>query len=107
MGGGGDLRSLGSGYPILVKKPVGVPITSILKERIEKFTRSRQYEKVNLLAYVTSPLSPCSSPDPRNARLMVPYRVETWTMAGFAVSLMSSFGSGMRPVRSDLSLTRP
>ncbi|KAL2214026.1 alpha-mannosidase [Sarocladium strictum] len=50
MGGGGDLRSLGSGYPILVKKPVGVPITSILKERIEKFTRSRQYEKVNLLA---------------------------------------------------------
>jgi hypothetical protein len=54
MGGGGDLRSQtsSSGYPILVKKPVGVPITSILKERIEKFTQSGQYDKVNLLAYV-------------------------------------------------------
>lgn len=51
MGGGGDLRAQSSsGYPILVKKPVGVPITSILKERIEKFTQSGQYDKVNLLA---------------------------------------------------------
>lgn len=49
MGGGGDLRSKSS-YPLFANKPVGVPKTSILKDRIEPFYKSSQYEKVNLLA---------------------------------------------------------
>jgi alpha-mannosidase len=49
MGGGGELKGNGS-YPILVKHPVGVPKTSLLKGRIEPFYKPGQYEKVNLLA---------------------------------------------------------
>jgi alpha-mannosidase len=49
MGGGGDMRSKAS-YPLLAPRPVGVPKTSILKDRIEPFYKSSQYEKVNLLA---------------------------------------------------------
>lgn len=43
------MRSKAS-YPILAPKPVGVPKASILKNRIEPFYRSGQYDKVNLLA---------------------------------------------------------
>ncbi|KID91188.1 alpha-mannosidase [Metarhizium guizhouense ARSEF 977] len=49
MGGGGDTRSKVS-YPVLVRRPVGVPKTSILKDRIEPFYKPGQYDKVNLLA---------------------------------------------------------
>ncbi|KAK4091357.1 CAZyme family GH38 [Purpureocillium lilacinum] len=49
MGGGGELRSQSS-YPVFVNEPVGVPKTSILKDRIELLYRSEQYRKVNLLA---------------------------------------------------------
>ncbi|POR38246.1 Alpha-mannosidase [Tolypocladium paradoxum] len=49
MGGGGDHRSKGS-YPLFAHKPVGVPKTSILKDRIEPFYKSGQYDQVNLLA---------------------------------------------------------
>ena len=49
MGGGGELSS-GSSYPLFSHRPVGVPKTSILKDRIEPFYKSNQYEKVNLLA---------------------------------------------------------
>ncbi|PNY28426.1 Alpha-mannosidase [Tolypocladium capitatum] len=49
MGGGGHPRSKSS-YPLFAPKPVGVLKTSILKDRIELFYRSGQYDKVNLLA---------------------------------------------------------
>ena len=49
MGGGGDIRSKSS-YPLFAHEPVGVPKTSILKERIELFYKSSQYAKVNLMA---------------------------------------------------------
>jgi alpha-mannosidase len=49
MGGGANTRAQSS-YPVLVKKPVGVPKASILKERIELFYRPGQYNKINLLA---------------------------------------------------------
>ena len=39
-----------SSYPVFVNEPVGVPKTSILKDRIELLYRSEQYRKVNLLA---------------------------------------------------------
>jgi alpha-mannosidase len=54
MGGGGELRSDYS-YPLFAKQPVGIPKTSILKERIELLYKSGQYDKVNLLAYVLVP----------------------------------------------------
>ncbi|KAH8800267.1 glycoside hydrolase family 38 protein [Xylogone sp. PMI_703] len=41
-------------YPLLAHKPVGVPKTSILKDRIELFYKSGQYDKVNLLATLYS-----------------------------------------------------
>lgn len=56
MGGGSVLRSEHS-YPLLAKKPVGVPKASILKGRIEPFYKHGQYDKVNLLAYVLTRLS--------------------------------------------------
>ncbi|CCE31010.1 probable alpha-mannosidase [Claviceps purpurea 20.1] len=49
MGGGGQVRSKVS-YPILAQRPVGVPKASILKDRIEPFYKSGQYDKINLLA---------------------------------------------------------
>ncbi|PHH72826.1 hypothetical protein CDD80_4241 [Ophiocordyceps camponoti-rufipedis] len=49
MGGGGQAKSNGS-YSVFARKPVGVPKTSILKDRIELFYKSGQYDKVNLLA---------------------------------------------------------
>ena len=51
MGGGDDSRSDRS-YPVFAERPVGVPTTSILKQRIERFYKPGQYEKVNLLACV-------------------------------------------------------
>lgn len=54
MGGGGEHKSDDSSYPIFAERPVGVPKTSILKGRIERFYKSGQYDKVNLLAYVSS-----------------------------------------------------
>ncbi|PFH56278.1 hypothetical protein XA68_16781 [Ophiocordyceps unilateralis] len=49
MGGGGQAKSNGS-YPLFAHRPVGVPKTSILRDRIEPFYKSGQYDKVNLLA---------------------------------------------------------
>ncbi|RDA94431.1 hypothetical protein CP533_2252, partial [Ophiocordyceps camponoti-saundersi (nom. inval.)] len=49
MGGGGQNKSNGM-YPVFAHRPVGVPKTSILKDRIEPFYKSGQYDKVNLLA---------------------------------------------------------
>lgn len=49
MGGGGDLGSKSS-YPAFAHRPVGVPKSSILKDRIELFYKSSQYQRVNLLA---------------------------------------------------------
>jgi len=49
MGGGNESRSDYS-YPRMVSRPVGVPKTSILKERIGLFYNHGQYEKINLLA---------------------------------------------------------
>ncbi|KAK2593333.1 Glycoside hydrolase, 38 vacuolar alpha mannosidase [Conoideocrella luteorostrata] len=48
MQGSGDQTSKAS-LPILVRRPVGLPKTSILKDRIEPFYTSGQYDKVNLL----------------------------------------------------------
>ncbi|PHH60418.1 hypothetical protein CDD81_1696 [Ophiocordyceps australis] len=50
MGGGGDVGTEKSSFPVFAHRPVGVPKTSILKQRIELFYRSTQYERVNLLA---------------------------------------------------------
>lgn len=52
MGGGDDARSDYS-YPLFAEHPVGVPKTSILKERIDRFYKPGQYEKINLLACVS------------------------------------------------------
>lgn len=49
--GGEAPRRMPSSYPVFAERPVGAPIESIYRDRLQQFTATGQYQDHNLVAY--------------------------------------------------------